>query len=409
MSWLDRIQDNITIVTGDGSEWQPKWKPTQYIQEFNISSFEFPNIEGTLVRKKQPKGRKFQLEIYFQGEDHLDVSEAFRVSSADQRPWRITHPYYDDILCHPSSLTFDNRGYNVSKITGTLLETILDIFPDSSLNAEDDINERKDALDEQAASSYESSIDSIDSNNAAVINDSMTDLEVEAEKISIGDQVSAMKNLVSKGVNAVNSGIGKAEGFVRAVQNTINYPFQIINSVSSRLDAFKNSFDRLGTSLGTLLGKNDRKYYEAYGATGISGGCQATFNQKSEFVYNTREEVDEITTAVLEIYNNFIFNLDENQSETATEEDAFIPDAETIKQLEEVVTLTVSNLFEIALEAKQEQILILEADSDPITLAHRIYGLDAEDEVLEKFVENNQINLNNIFFLEKGMEIKYYV
>ena len=97
MSWLEKVENKLTITCGDGKEYTPNYLAAQKAVEYNIAEFDFPNIEGTYISRKAPRGRKFPLELYFQGEDHLDVADAFELSARDPRPWKLSHPYYDEL------------------------------------------------------------------------------------------------------------------------------------------------------------------------------------------------------------------------------------------------------------------------------------------------------------------------
>ena len=44
-------------------------------KDYNVAEFEFPEVSGTLVSRKKPKGSRYDLEIIFQGENNLDLSQ----------------------------------------------------------------------------------------------------------------------------------------------------------------------------------------------------------------------------------------------------------------------------------------------------------------------------------------------
>ena len=108
-------------------------------------------------------------------------------------------------------------------------------------------------------------------------------------------------------------------------------------------------------------------------------------------------------------YDAFLEVLDENQSERADTEDAYVPDFESINEMETIVSLSVANLYIIAFEAKQERTFINDKDSNAILLSHKFYGTDTDDAKLEYFIETNNIGLNEILNIRKGREILFYV
>ena len=148
MSWVTRIRDiQLTIVTGDGVEYRPLWKEARKNINFNREAFDFIGIRGTYVERKEVQGTQYPILLYFTGEDCIDVANRFEQSTRDPRPWTIKHPFYDDLTVQPLNLEFDNTQYNVSKITGTLWETITQKYPDDIVNAEKEIISAKQISD----------------------------------------------------------------------------------------------------------------------------------------------------------------------------------------------------------------------------------------------------------------------
>ena len=85
MSWKEDIQKRLEVFTGDGKTFYPLWKNAIKEVEYNIAAFDFPNLEGTLVKRKKQLGRRFRIEFYFVGDDHLTEAEAFEASAKDER------------------------------------------------------------------------------------------------------------------------------------------------------------------------------------------------------------------------------------------------------------------------------------------------------------------------------------
>ena len=99
MTWIDRIQNTVfTIVTGDGQVYTPDL-PIGYetTKEFAAATFEYINVPGAEIARKQVKARQFPLSFIFQGENNIDEAEAFDQSCNDPRYWIVRHPLYGDI------------------------------------------------------------------------------------------------------------------------------------------------------------------------------------------------------------------------------------------------------------------------------------------------------------------------
>lgn len=405
MSWIIRNQNRIQVITGDGEVYEPDYVNPEYIQGYNLAEFEFRNVPGTLVDRQEPKGRRFRLELIFQGDLHLEEAERFRQSTFDKRPWTVIHPKYDELTVHPFSLRFDDTKDNLTRITGIIVETITGAFPNTTESPIDEINAKKGALDEQAAVSYDQELApfNLDSNDAQLINNSIDSTDgVTSSLIEDDSQAAQLRNAVVNAKNKVTNSIGQATGFIRDVQAVINFPFQVETNVNDRINALIEAFNALPID---NLSRTQKKYYENNGAASLSSMCVASVTNSE---YNTRSEVDFVINKVITAFNSFIVNLDAIQSETATEVDSYTPDEETVRGLYDIVNFTLSRLFEIALGSTQELILVVSEDTDPINLAHFIYGPSEDDSNLQTMIENNDIGISELFLIKKGREIKYY-
>lgn len=409
MSWLTRLQQQIIIRTGDGEEYEPQWLNAALVQEYNLSLFDFPNVPGTLVTRREPRGRRFSLEIYFIGENNIDISEQFRRSASDRRPWTITHPFYDEIIVQPIRLSFDNARYNVTQITGEVVETILDRFPQPTQNFADLLNEQKTQLDSLSSEMFSDQVGELAATEIVDIRNSVSQIEENGTSIleTDADQVD-FRNLILNAQRDVNNIINEPLQALRSINSAINFPSQIITSVRARVENLIDAFNRTIESFANITGisRNNKVYTEAVGATLVSAFSTATITNRD---IQTRAEVQENLDAIFNIYDRYLDILDSFQTTTQTEINSYAPDADTQLALSQLMFLTLSSLFDISLESQQEFTIRNEADSNAIILAHRVYGLDDADANLDRFIETNNIGLNEILNIKKDREIVYFV
>ena len=409
MSWVRRLDQKYLIETGDGQRYEPSWLNAVVLQEYNIRLFDYPNIDGTNARRRRPKGRKFAIEIYFQGEDHLDQAEAFRRSTLDQRHWHILHPLYDEIRVQPIRLVFDNRNYSVTKITGQVVETIAGVFPRGISAFPDEIAERKLALDEVAAINYATQTQTIQADEVTTVSNNIAVLETTTDSIIQEEEEKvSFRNKVLEAERNVNNLITEPLAALRSVQEVINFPSTVTGEVRTRVGQLIEQFDRVITSLGNLTGlsRNNKVYAETSGSTFVSASAIASITNPD---FETRAQIQEERERIIDFYNNYIDTLDQLQTESQTQEDSYAPNPDVITGVQEVVFFTLANLDEIALEAQQEHVIITEADTNAIILTHRVYGLDEDDENLDRFIRTNNIGLKEILNIPKDREIVYYV
>ena len=393
MNWQDRL-DNIefTIITGDGKEFKPLWRDAQFNIKFNSEGTDFVDISGTLIDRKKRQGRQFPLTFYFQGENHLDISREFNVSSADSRPWKITHPFYDEITAQPLSLNFDNTQYNVTKITGILWETLSEKFPTSEVLPRKEIQILKSVLDTNSALIYENLISptplSIEPAGIAV-----DSTEARYDTITItSEDATKLKDAANSASSAALEIIQNPLRYAQRTQDLINLPFTIENNISNKINAVVNAYNDLFTIFFA-----DPISLEVQANTLISESCRIATDPSAED-YQNRNEVLDIIDKISSMYDDLITFYDSfpyNQND------------ENALNLDNIVNSALGNLFDIAFNAKQERTFLVEKDNNIVTLSHEFYG--PGDDNLDRFIEQNEITLDEYLLVRKGRKIIYFV
>jgi len=408
MSWIEQLKSKLTIITGDGKRYEPQWKDAKVIVGYNVTEFNFPNVKGTYVDKREQIGSKFSLELYFQGDDHLDIMKEFVRSAEDKRPWTILHPFYDVLNVQPEGLSIDNSDYNVSKITITATQTIERVQPVTTIIPADKIDEDVELINEVI-------VKQLTSPDASLLLSQVNDFSVKTtpkiENDIDGQEFINKTSLAKEGIANISTNRVDA---IQYVQNLLLAPAKFNQSVKSRLNMISSNFDYLTNQItGTVtaiknLPNDFKNTFEAFGASLLASLC-SIMSLPLDSDYGTREDVNNSIESLLNMYNSYISSLDSMEIGTGGNPQDYQPNAETIIYLNNLVSFTVSNLFTIAKDAKQERSVILTEDSDFITLAHRFYGLKQTDETIDELILNNNLGLNGILNIKKGTEITYYI
>ena len=411
MSWIDDIKNDLIITCGDGVSFFPNWINAKKELVYNVAEFEFFEQDGTLVKRSKPKGLRYSLEIYFQGDDHLAFSRSFEESSKDSRPWIMEHPFYGRVLVQPISLEFDNSKLNLTKISGTVVQTIEETNPKINFNPKDKITADKIDVDDKfsiAGLSEPIPVAKMKTNNEGFYSDGnklIKDPTIAEEYFNaFSDANSAVLNATSKPLAAI-----------RAMQALINLPALFKISVKERMTLLITQHNRLVASVVGNIDNSTKLLYEVTGGAIISGMALATANPLTEKIadkpadYSNRVEVLSISQLLLNTYNSYIVLLNSFQSINNGGLTSYMPQPAPLIALDDLISFTISNLFNIANNAKQERSLILENDSNCILLAHRLYGLKQDDSTLDDFILNNNIGINEMLIIKKGRKILYYI
>lgn len=433
MSWTDAVQNKFIITTGDGKSFTLLWKNTCVKEiEYNIAQFDFPKISGSLINRGTPMARKFNLDIYFQGENNLDDGLAFEVSANDPRAWQISHPIHGSILVQPIGLKFDYTGYNIVQVTGTLIETLGSAGLKIVVVPLDKIIADKVALDEVQAQSFNTVQELLSAREITAadlgtgtkqittlkgINKALYDIGVKA--VALTEDAGEYLNLFNSANTAINQVITLPGQAMQAIQAVVNFPGIMVTSIQIRMSVLQAQLDMLRANISPTINRADKKNYESIAGTLISTTTQAavtSYNSENIAVtdgllpdYPTRASVLAIITLLQEMFNTYLADLDLLQSDNGGSETSYIPDAESISGMDSLINFTIENLYQIALSAKQERSVILDTDSNLILLAHRFYGLQPDDSTIDTLMKNNKIGLTEILQIKKGRTIIYYV
>lgn len=409
MSWQERIQTDLTITCGDERKYViPGWMNASRAVEYNISEFEFVGLEGTKVHRGTPKGRRYNLELVFQGETHLELAEAFETSAAYPDPWKVEHPYYGSLLVQPVGLVFDDSVYNVTRITGTLIETI-DETPAAITSAEDRIAIEKQSVDELLAENYVAEarpqvkdVNKISTTTTKLYNEG-------SKKLKLTVDSEEYRNAFNAAYNAVNNVISEPLLAMRQLQALINLPVQFADSVRGRISTLFSQFGMLARDVSTISSRPDKFLYQITVGTLIGGMASASVTNVNTSDYRNRREVLDIADILTGAYSDYLRNLDALQSTNGGDPDSFVPDAQAMIALGKLVSFAVSNLFTIAQGARQERTVYLSEETNIILVAHKYYGLQADDSTIDELIEINEIGLKEILQLRPGRRITYYV
>ena len=401
MGWIEQLQSDFTIKTGDGIEYKPEWLNASHQVSYNISEFVFPNLSGVLSTRKLPRGSKYNLEIYFQGEDHLKESTDFEISAKDPRPWKVQHPFHGTLLVQPSSLTFDQTKLNITKITGTITETIDLDGVKTDTSAVDAIEALTLETNEVAALAMELvPLTPDEVANAQLDNDGAF---TEFSKIVT---TQSQTNDLTNAYNAANSAISKAIiapiTAMRKAQTLLVTPYRWEDTIQSRFKSLKSQFEGLMTSAIAFTKFGQKRYLEGQSSALMTAMCN-TAAQPNDGDYRTRNNVEDMIDNLIIQHDLLISTFDSIST------DDYQPNRETFQGISNVLNFTISELFTIALGAKQERTVLINEDTNVILLAHRFYGLKSDDSTINELIEINNIGLSQILEVKKGSFITYLV
>lgn len=389
MSWKDNIENiELTIITGDNEIFKPLYTTSSQDIEFNVSEFNFIELEGTLVTRKKVKSQKIPLNIIFQGDDHIDIAEKFLQSSKDPRYWTITHPVIGEIYGHPASINKINDDLNTVVFNIDFWETILPGQIKSAKVYPLELIESKN-------------FELIEFGSLNLIPDQKPELKSLVAKIQSRydvlidkTNIDKYKGFIADAMSGIDKLLSEPQKAIRNISNFIQFPAYIQGSIKIRVNIVKAILD----DILEILPKN-KIVYSIFGGAVIASIAQIILKPgENDFI--TRSQVREQFNILSETYDLFLNEVDDGN---------FQQDFQEAITLNEIVINTLYYLYDVSFDAKQERFDIVESDTNLILLTHKYMGLDFEDKNLNTFRELNGIKNKNLFIVKKGRKITYLV
>lgn len=408
MSWIDKVKNGMTIRVGN-QKFKPNWMNASYRTEYHNTEFNFVDVDGSFVGRKRRLGVRYNMELYFQGADHLDTSKKFRLAcDGTTLPWIIEHPLYDDLTVQISVLDYDNSGLNVTKISGQVIETMQNPPQGTITDPVDQLPIMHEETLEFITTSFKetptpSDINTMSKNNTAAYKKGV-------RIISVFDDSSKYLNAYTIANNYIDTATATPILAMRTMTAAIQLPALFASSVLQRISTLIDTFNtfRLALAGSTIATVSSKQIYTSNQASLLAAICKAAANPNGAD-YRNGEVVFDVLDQITEIFSVFRSDIDSLQTPNAGSPLSFVPDADLMESLDNLVNTTITNLFNIAINSRSQRSIICEKDTNAITLTHRLYGFDAADNNLNELIDNNKLSLDELLLIPKDRKIVYYV
>lgn len=419
-TWIDLENTDYVISTGDGKVFTPYWFKAKRRWEYCIAKFEFYKVQGSLVKRGQPRGVEYLLDIVFEGADHLAQAEEFRKSADNPAPWTVTHPHYGSIVVQPISLEQDNTDGNLSRFTGTVIETYkedtlklsnksIDAIPVAAEATRISLNDRLEAdLVTPPATSF---LTRLRANMAA------SKAFLLGKISAVQDYADQVNNYYATANSLINQSVFDTADVAGACTGLLALPAGFDDSVANRLaqleglaDILNADVDRILAFHGSLAEALQQKLqYEHNMGVVVTGICE-TLVTNITTDYDYRPAVLEVIARLLSAYDTYLANINVLQSLNGGILHAFVPGAQALTDLHALVYNTIDYLFDATANALQQRTYVVPYDDNMILLANRLYPDDPDIEgATLRLKTHNGMGLNEILVVPKGRKLIYYV
>jgi len=406
MSWVEKIDQDIVITTGDGVEYTPLWFEAKKNKEYNLTEYQYPGVPGSYVDRQEHQGPRYELTLVFEGAQNLEQADKFWRSADNKRPWQISHPLYGSIQVQPESISYDDSEFNVTRIKAPVIETNDEEGPEDTVDVTTQVKQQENQANQVAAESYATKVQP-DPEDGKQLQNSAEDLE-KAAKGSIKDSSASEKfaNAVREAARAAESATTAPQQAIQSAQNLIGLPATFQDTVENRLNILSKQFESLRAQIAGTTPSNQKKSFEVQQAANLNAQAVTAVTPISNYV--TRGEILNVRDKIFNHYEQYIKDLDSLQTNTAGTPEAFIPDSRTQRLVGSTVNTVLANLYRKAFRLKREKTFKVPSDTNIFVLTHALYGLDDQDENLKGLIKQNSLTIEEYFLIPQGRLIRYY-
>lgn len=407
MSWKDNYTRDLIITCGDGESFTCYTLPS-FIKEieFNVTEFNFIDIDHPLIKKTTISGTDIPLEFFFINEDHLNQTKSFLFSAADPNPWTISHPYYETLLVQVSRIKVDDSDGNITKINCNARVTISDgeVFRQNSAIQTVTLMQQQVLAQIEPPLELNPTVTDINTVKSVTTKNYKNSIKIITNAFDSEDYFNAFNTALSY----VNTITDTPLAAIESLKSIISLPAQFAAAVVDRVRVLIDAMVSLRDTIFGLSTVTAKDLFFIQGTVIISSLCQASV-QPVTGDYDNPNVAGTIAGQISQTYATFQEDIDAMQGDNGSNPLSFFPEFNTSFALGELVNVTVSNLFSIALNGRKEFEYVLPENSDYLLLTHKFYGLDSQDSNINQFLYSNGIGYKEIVLgSPKGKTIYYY-
>lgn len=427
MSYLDRLQEYVTLIAPKGDKFTPKWRGDKITATKKVAEFTYPGTDGTVVQDLGMAGFRWPMTLYF--DDDPDVAqakadndlEAWRFLQAlaqkgtDGRAiWSVTHPVYGTRKLQPLSFELDA---NPSESGGMSIVTTQWVEPIPSVSTK--------SLTEFAGQSAAALTTSI--------NNSTSQYSAIADQTS-ADKTAALKNSWTNSMGDVMKTIGTANATVNNLQTQItgmiamvtvpitsiaatfstlmNLPGLIVGDVSSQISAFGAMLTGVFTGTfapTTTAGRNSVATVEYFASTILAGMGNAVLNSTITTRAQAAQSIADLTAWLAYLRNQ----LDAYQSQFSGQrlDLQYFSMSKAYADALQAIALLQSYLQALT-GLKAAKTYALTSGRSTLEIAMSEYGVPGQawdDSLFDKFLAINNLHGTDILWLPAGRKVTVYL
>ena len=401
-------------------------------------------MDGAEIQSLGLGGKKFPMTAIFDGADCMKNASEFEDALCERGFGFLEHPIYGKYAVVPTGEIERSddlvSALNESKVTVTFAETITDkAFPESEVAAMDELESSIDNYDTTAAETFAELIetDSIDDSmqlqsvlktQSNSLFEGISKLAEKSsnmkDKMKVLQKINELKNKAQGIIASVDKIAANAQELAATLIQTARMPAALVTDALAKIEgyatvvdsiiknvkkdpfgvnAIKNQYAATSVVLGSLVascgfGVAQTASAAGSGASGASaegGSTTGSFKSRAS-VLNAADSVAEL----FEVYKTYM--------DSQIAKNAFVDSGEGYSALLQTIASFVQVMQEAAFNLPMTRIVKLGRDRQVIELLTELYGAEGFNRI-DEFINDNNLNAEEIVLIPMGREVRYYV
>jgi hypothetical protein len=448
----DRELLEAKYTAPSGKEFTFLWEVSEKETPLKTGIFIFPDKDGGHVQHQGRGPASFPMTCIFNGDNNIKMANDFEEALAERDVAELQHPVYGIKKVIPTGNIKRKEDcinlINESHVTITFTETITDDEPAKlEAVASDELENDFEEFSEAAAADFAESItaetigeqlqlQSVLDDQADMLNDNLSGIVSSSDvtgEVTKNNKYAAFVTSMKELKDTIKTMFENIEGVVqkglnigRLALNLMKLPSRIIININEKIKGYTQLVTQMINQFrNDLFGINNIKNSFAStrlvltgaiasvasgSALSIAESAVGNNNSSSGAAYFSVTGVLSRETAVsvaLELNN--LLQAIQDFEDTKIEQNTFIDcNASSYLLLMELVHNSIELILNVSFSLPMRRTVALDRDRNFIELCAELYG-SVEPYYIDKFISENDFNLDELEIIPMGREVSYYV
>lgn len=444
MAWTDEITE-AAYTSPSGKRIVFNFSPAVNRKTpLKTAEHTFPDVDGAEIQSLGLGGKKFPMTAIFDGADCMKNASEFEDALCERGFGFLEHPIYGKYAVVPTGEIERSddlvSALNESKVTVTFAETITDkAFPESEVAAMDELESSIDNYDTTAAETFAELIetDSIDDSmqlqsvlktQSNSLFEGISKLAEKSsnmkDKMKVLQKINELKNKAQGIIANVDKIAANAQELAATLIQTARMPAALVTDALAKIEgyatvvdsivknvkkdpfgvnAIKNQYAATSVVLGSLVASCGFGVAQTASAAGSGASGASTEGGSTTGSFKSRAAVLNAAESVTKLFETYKTYMDSQIAK-----DAFVDSGEGYSALLQTIASSIQVMQEAAFNLPMTRYIKLGRDRQVIELLCELYGPDGFNRI-DEFINDNNLNAEEIVLIPMGREVRYYV